>query len=185
VAVDDILCPLVFFCFLPTKPSSLRLLSSSAWEIHQLDPPLFEAFLLARYLAVLAISMHIRSMQPVRAKNSESIACQKRRRCTMKQQYQTFKEFWPFYLSQHENAANRIIHFAGTALVVLIAAAAVLSQHWLWLLATPFAGYGPAWIGHFFFEKNRPATFRYPVWSLVGDFRMFWELLLGRLKFCP
>ncbi len=91
----------------------------------------------------------------------------------------TFEEFWPFYVSQHSLPSTRALHFAGTMMVVaaLVVAAVRLSPGWL--LATPVLGYGPAWIAHFFFEKNRPATFTYPWWSLRGDFRM-WRLMLAR-----
>ena len=95
----------------------------------------------------------------------------------------TFEEFWPFYVSQHSLPSTRALHFAGTTMVVaaLVVAAVELSP-W-WLLATLVLGYGPAWIGHFFLERNRPATFTYPLWSLRGDFRM-WRLMLAR-KMAP
>ncbi len=91
----------------------------------------------------------------------------------------TFEEFWPFYVSQHSLRSTRSLHFAGTTMVVAaLVVAAVRLSPW-WLLATLVLGYGPAWIGHFFFERNRPATFTYPWWSLRGDFRM-WRLMLAR-----
>jgi len=92
----------------------------------------------------------------------------------------TFEEFWPFYVSQHMHPRTRDLHFVGTALVLASVAAAVLASPW-WLLAAPLAGYGFAWVGHFAVEKNRPATFTYPSWSLRGDFRMFRLMLLGRM----
>ncbi len=85
----------------------------------------------------------------------------------------SFEEFWPYYVSQHLDPVNRALHFAGTTLALLALAAALASTTPLWLLVIPVAGYGPAWIGHFFFERNRPATFRHPLWSLRGDFRMY------------
>ena len=94
----------------------------------------------------------------------------------------TFEEFWPFYVSQHSLASTRALHFAGTTMVsaaVLAVAAGWLSP-W-WLFATLVLGYGPAWIGHFFFENNRPATFTYPGWSLRGDFRMWRLMLMGKM----
>jgi hypothetical protein len=95
-------------------------------------------------------------------------------------QLRTYEDFWPYYVSEHRKPATRALHFLGTSLVLAtLLAAAVDSPSWL--LATPFAGYGPAWIGHFFVEKNRPATFTYPLWSLRGDFRMFRLMLLGRM----
>lgn len=95
--------------------------------------------------------------------------------------YRTFGEFYPFYLSQHENRTNRRFHFLASCLVIMCVLAAIFSQSWLWLLAAPVAGYGSAWIGHFFFEKNKPATFEYPLYSLRGDWVMFWDMLTGKL----
>ncbi|HEY2943194.1 MAG TPA: DUF962 domain-containing protein [Vicinamibacteria bacterium] len=93
----------------------------------------------------------------------------------------TFEEFWPFYVSQHSLPVTRALHFAGTTMVLaaLIIAAVRLSP--LWLLSTLVLGYGPAWIGHFFFERNRPATFTYPGWSLRGDLRMWRLMLVGKM----
>lgn len=92
----------------------------------------------------------------------------------------SFEEFWPYYVSEHWKPATRALHVAGTALVFtsLVLAAAV--SPW-WLLIAPLFGYGFAWVGHFFVEKNRPATFTYPLWSLRGDFRMFRLTLLGKM----
>ena len=92
----------------------------------------------------------------------------------------TYQEFWPYYVSEHSKPATRALHFLGTTLTLLTLAAAALVKPW-WLLAMPFAGYGPAWIGHFFVEKNRPATFTYPLWSLRADLRMFGLMLRGRM----
>jgi len=92
----------------------------------------------------------------------------------------SFEEFWPYYLSEHWKPVTRALHFAGTACVCACLLLAAARSPW-WLLAAPFAGYSFAWIGHFFVEKNRPATFTYPLWSLRGDFRMFRLMLLGRI----
>jgi hypothetical protein len=97
--------------------------------------------------------------------------------------YTTFAAFYPFYLSEHQNPTCRRLHFTGTFLTMLTLLAIAGTQSWsrLWLL--PVLGYGFAWAGHFFFEKNRPATFQYPLYSLMGDIRMFYEILSGRRPF--
>lgn len=92
----------------------------------------------------------------------------------------TFEEFWPHYLGEHRHPVNRALHFTGTSLVYVIAAVAIARSPWLLLLA-PVVGYGFAWVGHFVVERNRPATFTYPLWSLRGDFRMHARMLTGRL----
>ena len=89
---------------------------------------------------------------------------------------------YPFYLSQHQVRWNRLLHFVGTTLVLLLAATApVLHNGWL-LFGLPLAGYGFAWAGHFFFEKNRPATFTHPLYSLICDFRMYLDIWRGRIS---
>lgn len=93
----------------------------------------------------------------------------------------TFNEFWPFYLSQHTNPTNRKIHFVGTFLVHVLVVLAFLSDKNTLFFLLPIVGYGFAWIGHFVFEKNRPATFKYPFWSLMGDFKMFYLMCIGKL----
>ncbi|NIJ37724.1 hypothetical protein FHR22_002427 [Sphingopyxis panaciterrae] len=99
----------------------------------------------------------------------------------MQQRYASFADFWPFYLREHSKVRTRALHYAGTSLVVLIALAAMLSGRWGWLAALPVAGYVFAWVAHFGVEKNRPATFTYPLWSLAADFRMWALWLTGRL----
>ncbi|WP_093510884.1 DUF962 domain-containing protein [Sphingopyxis sp. YR583] len=99
----------------------------------------------------------------------------------MSRLYTSFAEFWPFYLREHSKASTRALHYIGTSLVVLIAIAAVLSGRWGWLIALPVAGYFFAWVAHFGVEKNRPATFTYPLWSLAADFKMWGLWLTGRL----
>ena len=93
----------------------------------------------------------------------------------------TYLEFWPFYLGEHRKLRTRQLHYFGTSLAIAASVVALASQTW-WLLAVAvFCGYFFAWIGHFFVEKNRPATFTYPVWSLFSDFRMLWRWATGRL----
>lgn len=97
-------------------------------------------------------------------------------------EFASFRDFYPYYLSEHRNRTCRRLHFAGTLLVVVTLLVAVVSARWalLWLL--PVFGYGFAWAGHFLFEKNRPATFRHPLYSLAGDFVMFRDVLTGRIR---
>jgi hypothetical protein len=99
----------------------------------------------------------------------------------VEREYRTFADFWPFYLREHSKPATRALHYAGTSLVVAIAIFAAAAGRWWWLLALPVAGYAFAWVAHFTVEKNRPATFTYPLWSLAADFRMWWLWLTGRL----
>ena len=95
----------------------------------------------------------------------------------------TFDEFWPFYVSQHSLPTTRALHFAGTTMVLAALAIAVARLSPPWVLAALVLGYGPAWIGHFFFEKNRPATFTYPWYSFLSDWAMWRDMLTGRLRF--
>lgn len=99
----------------------------------------------------------------------------------MQQRYRSFAAFYPFYLEQHSNQTCRRLHFAGSTLVLVIALVALVSGHWWYLALMPLAGYGFAWVGHFFFEKNKPATFSYPLYSLWGDWVMYKDMLLGQL----
>ena len=98
----------------------------------------------------------------------------------MSKRYQSFSQFWPFYVSEHSLPRTRLWHFVGTASLLPIILIAVFYNLYL-LLLLPLFGYGFAWYSHFFVEKNRPATFRYPLWSLVGDFRMFALMCLGKM----
>ena len=98
-----------------------------------------------------------------------------------KKEFDSFKAFYPFYLSEHQNSTSRRLHVMGTTGVLLILLFAILSQCWtlLWLL--PILGYGFAWAGHYIFEKNRPATFKHPLYSLMGDFVMWRDVVTQRL----
>ena len=99
----------------------------------------------------------------------------------MTNRYSSFGDFWLFYLQEHSQPLTRMLHYAGTSLVVVIAAAALASSKWIYLALLPVAGYLFAWFAHFAVEKNRPATFTYPLWSLFADFRMWYLWLTGRL----
>jgi hypothetical protein len=101
----------------------------------------------------------------------------------MSERFASFREFYPFYLSEHRNTTCRKLHFAGSSLVLGLLLAAIVTPYWWLALLMPIAGYGFAWVGHFKFEKNRPATFTYPAWSLAGDWVMYWQLLTGKIPF--
>lgn len=96
--------------------------------------------------------------------------------------YASFREFYPFYLGEHTSRISRRLHVSGTLLALTLAAAALLSGHLVLLWAVPVAGYAFAWVGHYFFEKNTPATFTHPLYSLCGDLRMLYEVLTGRMR---
>jgi hypothetical protein len=96
--------------------------------------------------------------------------------------FRTFGDFYPFYLGEHANGTCRRLHFAGTSIAVALLVAAV-ALRWWWLIAIAFVqGYAFAWVGHFFFEHNKPATFKYPIFSLMGDWRLWWDILCGRVR---
>ncbi len=96
--------------------------------------------------------------------------------------FASFREFYPFYLSEHSNHVSRRLHFIGSCGVLVLLSVAIVQRDMRWLLAALVCGYGFAWAGHFFFEKNRPATFRHPLYSFVGDWVMFKDILMGRIK---
>jgi hypothetical protein len=101
----------------------------------------------------------------------------------MSDEFNSFRDFYPYYLGEHSDRVCRRLHFVGTALVILTLGFALATGHYAWLWALPVLGYGFAWVGHFFFEKNKPATFKHPLYSLIGDFVMFRDLLVGRIRF--
>ena len=101
----------------------------------------------------------------------------------MEKEYKTLKEFYPYYLSEHNLGVCRSLHFIGTSLVLLSLVAFITTLKVKYLIACPVAGYFFAWVGHFIFEKNRPATFKYPIKSLASDFIMYWEMITFVLPF--
>jgi len=96
--------------------------------------------------------------------------------------FASFREFYPYYLSEHSNPMCRRMHFAGSSLVIVIVLVAMVSGNAGWLWLAPIAGYGFAWIGHYAYEKNRPATFSHPLYSLMGDWVMYWQVLRGKVR---
>src|SRR5215212_8693900 len=93
----------------------------------------------------------------------------------------SFEEFWPFYVEEHSKSATRSLHFAGTAAALSCAAVLAAKGKWKWLPLALVPGYAAAWAGHFLVEKNRPATFKYPLWSFLADQKMFALMLAGRM----
>lgn len=100
----------------------------------------------------------------------------------MKKEFKSLAEFYPYYLLEHQDKTSRTLHFIGTALFISIVTFALFSRWYSILIIAPICAYGFAWVGHFFFEKNKPATFNYPGWSLVADFKMFWDILTFQLQ---
>lgn len=98
------------------------------------------------------------------------------------ERFASFDQFYPYYIHEHSNRTCRRIHVVGSALVIGVAVLALVTLNPWWLLAMPVIGYGFAWVGHFFFEKNRPATFKHPVYSFIGDWVMFKDILTGRIR---
>ena len=95
--------------------------------------------------------------------------------------YKTFWEFYPYYLTEHSLPVNRTLHFIGTGIVIGLLIAGIVTGRGLLFILIPIAGYGFAWVGHFFLERNKPATFTYPLYSLGSDFVMFWDILTGQI----
>lgn len=96
--------------------------------------------------------------------------------------FASFGEFYPYYLSEHANVTCRRLHFVGTTLALLLVLAALITGRNALFAAALFCGYGFAWVGHYVFEHNRPATFKYPFYSLAGDFVMARDILIGRIR---
>jgi hypothetical protein len=96
--------------------------------------------------------------------------------------FQSFQDFWPYYLAEHSQPATRALHAAGTIASLGLIVALSATHKWAWLPLALVVGYGAAWIGHFFIEHNRPATFQHPLWSFMGDYKMLALMLTGRLN---
>lgn len=102
----------------------------------------------------------------------------------MTKTFASFREFYPYYLSEHSNRTCRRLHVIGSAAMLIVLGAIIVGALSLWwLISLPLIAYGFAWVGHFVFEKNRPATFTYPVWSFMGDWVMFKDVLTGKIRF--
>ncbi|HEY5800751.1 MAG TPA: DUF962 domain-containing protein [Burkholderiaceae bacterium] len=97
--------------------------------------------------------------------------------------YTSFSQFYPFYLTEHSNRTCRRLHFVGSTLALSCVAMTIATGNPRWLLGALLCGYGFAWIGHFIFEKNRPASFKQPLYSFLGDWKMYWQIWSGRIPF--
>jgi hypothetical protein len=102
---------------------------------------------------------------------------------TADKKFATFAEFYPFYLSEHSHQTSRRLHFVGTSIGFLLIVSAILTRNPMLILYGVMQGYAFAWVGHFFFEHNRPATFKYPFYSFAGDWRMWADILTGKIRF--
>lgn len=100
----------------------------------------------------------------------------------MSERIKSFEEFYSYYLSEHQNSTSRLLHFMGTGFFLVYSVYALTTLLWGTLWLGPLVAYGCAWVGHFFFEKNKPATFKYPWWSLRSDFKLFFQILKGKEK---
>jgi hypothetical protein len=95
--------------------------------------------------------------------------------------YKTFWSFYPYYLTEHSDNTNRALHFIGTLLLLVALVTGIVTGKWWFFALVPILGYGFAWVGHYFIEKNKPATFTYPLYSLASDFVMFWHTITGQI----
>ena len=101
----------------------------------------------------------------------------------MSEGFTSFRAFYPYYLGEHRDRTCRRLHFVGTSFALGFIVLAIIRGEARWLLAALASGYAFAWVGHFFFEKNRPATFKHPIYSFAGDWVMYRDMLLGRIPF--
>ena len=100
----------------------------------------------------------------------------------MEKRIKTYAEFWDFYVREHSRPATRLLHFAGTSLAILWMIWFVWHGKWYYIPLALVIGYGFAWAAHFFVEKNKPATFKYPLWSFISDYKMMWLMATGRMN---
>jgi hypothetical protein len=100
---------------------------------------------------------------------------------SIEKKYKTFWSFYPYYLTEHSDNNNRLLHFIGTLLLLVALVAGIITGKWWFFALVPLLGYGFAWVGHYFIEKNKPATFTYPLYSLASDFVMFWHTITGQI----
>ena len=98
------------------------------------------------------------------------------------ERYKSFEDFYPYYIAEHDHKYTKLMHFIGTSISIYFLIKFILSFNFLFILYALLAGYGFAWVGHFFIEKNKPATFKYPFYSLIGDYKMYSEILQGKHK---
>ena len=99
-----------------------------------------------------------------------------------RREFKSFADFWPFYLAEHSRPATRALHAVGTLISTALIITLIVAHKWIWLPLPFVIGYGCAWLGHFFVEHNRPATFQHPLWSFMGDYKMLALMLTGRLN---
>jgi hypothetical protein len=125
-------------------------------------------------LEKLAFRSHCVPVRPIMAQSAPSVPPDR---------FERFADFYPYYLEEHRHPTCRRLHVVGTSLALAGLMTALFTRNWMWLLAAIVIGYAFAWVGHFGFEKNRPATFRHPWYSLLGDFALLRDVLLRRLKF--
>jgi len=98
------------------------------------------------------------------------------------ERYKSFEDFYPYYISEHDHKYTKLMHFIGTSISIYFLIKFILSFNFLFILYALLSGYGFAWVGHFFIEKNKHATFKYPFYSLIGDYKMYFEILQGKHK---
>lgn len=96
--------------------------------------------------------------------------------------FRSFSDFWPYYMREHSKPSTRLVHAAGTLASTALIIALLISRNFRYLPLALIVGYGPAWFAHFFLEKNRPATFKHPLWSLMGDYKMIALMFTGRIR---